>query len=1093
MKTKFSLLFSLIVLFFSIEGLNAQVFLKKLDKNKSNFQESELYQNKNFPTKFELLSIKTNDFQNFLNPKEKQKQKALKLPNAQGGFSSFVIKETSNFEQKLAEKFSMIKSYSAQGIDDPTAIAKISIGTDGFHAVVFSGKEETLYIDPYSKDSKTLLLYKRSDLASDKDDFTCQVEEFSRINTSSIVNTNDGKLRTFRLALACSGEYAQFHLTNQNIPASATDEQKKAAVLSAMNTTMTRVNGVFERDIAVKMVLVGENDRIVFLDADTDNITDGDADLMIDEVQTICDAQIGNANYDIGHVFSIDGSGLAGGGVVCVTGQKARGVTGRSQPIGDAYDIDYVAHEIGHQFGAMHTQNNSCNRNNATAVEPGSASTIMGYAGICSPNVQNNSDAYFHAVSIAEMLGTIQSSATCATVTNTGNTAPIANAGGNFNIPKSTPFVLSGIATDVDGLEGLTYNWEQIDNELTTMPPVASSSGGPMFRSLPSKSTPIRYMPELATVVSGSTSSTWEVVPSVERDLNFSFLVRDNSVGGGSTARDDMKVSVENSEAFTVSLPNSAVTWYSGSTQTITWNKGITDLSPINCQNVNIKLSVDGGVTFPITLKENTPNDGLEDIVVPNNPSTTSRIIVEAADNIFYNVNATNFTINSVTPTFIMTNTSGIQSVCNFGNEIASYEFSFDFVNGFSEMISFTTTDQPSGSIVSFSPTSINEAGNVTMQVSNINGATPQAYTIHVKANSNSVNQNIDVQLNVTNSSFESPNLTLPANGASGIGLSQELKWEADINVSNYDVQVALNSSFTTIISSGNVATNSYAVSGLSENTTYYWRVKPKNSCGEGNYSEAFNFETLIPSYCPSTYTDEAGGGEYITNVTFNTINHDSENDLNDGYEDFTSIMTNIKTGNTYQLSVTFDTDGYQDFCTVFIDWNQNYVFDEDAEMYQLGIGYDDLNTLTSTITVPVDATIGNTRMRVNIEYTSDGNTSEIGACDSDHQLEWGETEDYTLTIEGSIASVVDEPFGDFMLFPNPTKGEFTLALKLISTDNVRVQLFDLRGRLIHEKNYHNTLINFSERIFFKNASAGLYLLKVANGNRQAVKKLIIN
>ena len=156
-----------------------------------------------------------------------------------------------------------------------------------------------------------------------------------------------------------------------------------------------------------------------------------------------------------------------------------------------------------------------------------------------------------------------------------------------------------------------------------------------------------------------------------------------------------MTVSVENSEAFTVSLPNSAVTWYSGSTQTITWNKGTTDLSPINCQNVNIKLSIDGGVTFPITLKENTPNDGLEDIDVPNNPSTTSRIMVEAADNIFYNVNATNFTINSVTPTFIMTNTTGIQSACNFGNEIASYELSFDFLNGFSEMISFTTTDQP--------------------------------------------------------------------------------------------------------------------------------------------------------------------------------------------------------------------------------------------------------------------------------------------------------------------------------------------------------------------------------------------------------------
>ena len=752
-----------------------------------------------------------------------------------------------------------------------------------------------------------------------------------------------------------------------------------------------------------------------------------------------------------------------------------------------------MAHEIGHQFGANHTQNKDCNRNNATAVEPGSASTIMGYAGICPPNIQSKSDAYFHAVSIAEMLGTIQSSATCATVTNTGNTAPIANAGANFNIPKSTPFVLTGIATDVDGIESLTYNWEQTDNEITTMPPEASSSGGPMFRSLPSKSSPIRYMPELATVVSGSTSSTWEVVPSVERDLNFSFLVRDNSLGGGSTARSNMTVSVENSEAFTVSLPNSAVTWYSGSTQTITWNKGTTDLSPINCQNVNIKLSIDGGVTFPITLKENTPNDGLEDIDVPNNPSTTSRIMVEAADNIFYNVNATNFTINSVTPTFIMTNTTGIQSACNFGNEIASYELSFDFLNGFSEMISFTTTDQPSGSIVSFSPTSINEAGNVTMQVSNINGVPPQAYTIHVKANSNSVNQDIDIQLNVMNSEFAGSNLTFPVNGASGIGLSQDLKWDAAINVSNYDVQVALNSSFTTIISSGNVATNFYSVSDLSGNTTYYWRVKPKNSCGEGSYSDAFNFETLTPSYCSSTFTDEAGGAEYITNVTFNTINNDSENDLNDGYQDFTSIMTNIKRGNTYQCSITFDADGYKDICTVFIDWNNDYVFDEDTEMYQLGIGSGDLNTLPIAITVPVDAKFGNTRMRVSIEYTSDGNTSEIGACDADHQSEWGETEDYTLMIEDSTASVVDEVFGNFMLFPNPTKGEFTLALNLISTDKVTVQLFDVRGRLIHEKKFYNTITNFSERIFFENASTGLYLLKVANGNRQVVKKLIIN
>ena len=473
---------------------------------------------------------------------------------------------------------------------------------------------------------------------------------------------------------------------------------KKLPFLSAMNTTMTRVNGIFERDLSVRMTIVGDNDKVIFLDAATDNITDGDPDKMINEVQTICDTEIGSANYDIGHVFSIGGDGLAGGGVVCITGQKAKGVTGRSQPIGDAYDIDFVAHEMGHQFGANHTQSNSsCNRYSSTAVEPGSASTIMGYAGICAPNIQSKSDDYFHAVSIAEMWNIISSSANCAVLTDTNNSAPTANAGLDYSIPKSTPFLLKGVGADADGTASLTYNWEQTDNESATMPPVATNSGGPMFRSLPSATNSERYMPELATVVAGSTASTWEVVPSVARDLNFSFLVRDNHSGGGSTARDNMTVTVEDAEAFTVSAPSTAVSWYADTTQNITWNKGTTDIAPINCQNVTIKLSVDGGITFPIILKENTPNDGSENIVIPENPTTSARIMVEAADNIFYNVNATNFTINSSTPTFVMTNTSGDQSVCNTGNQSVNYILNFDFINGFSENVALSATGQPEG------------------------------------------------------------------------------------------------------------------------------------------------------------------------------------------------------------------------------------------------------------------------------------------------------------------------------------------------------------------------------------------------------------
>ena len=1024
MKTKLSLILIFMVFVSLFQEANAQEFMRKLNKESVVLQEREIKYKKNFPTNYSLIALNEKEFNTFLKKKVKTESQVIKLPNTKGGFSSFKIKETSNFDSKLADKYSMIKSFSAQGIDDPTAVAKISIGTDGFHAVVFSGVEETLYIDPYTKDKKTLIAYKRSSLNDNKDDFTCQVEEFSKMGVSQNNlrrNANDGKLRTFRLALACSGEYAQFHLTNQNISASATDEVKKAAVLSAMNTTMTRVNGVFERDLSVRMVIVANNDKVVFLNAATDNITDGDPDAMIDEVQTICDTQIGNANYDIGHIFSIGGDGLAGGGVVCITGSKAKGVTGRSQPIGDAYDIDFVAHEMGHQFGANHTQNNPCNRNDGTAVEPGSASTIMGYAGICSPNVQGKSDDVFHAISIEEMWSVISTSASCAAITNTNNSAPIANAGSNYSIPKSTPFVLKGSATDTDGTASLTYSWEQIDNGIGTMPPVSTNSVGPMFRSLEPKQVPNRYMPDLSTVVAGSTFTTWEVLPSNARDLNFSFLVRDNNAGGGSTARDDMKVSVTNANPFTVLMPNTTVSWDVGSSQTITWNKGTTNLAPINCQNVNIKLSVDGGLTFPITIKSNTPNDGSESIVVPNNASTSARIMVEAADNIFYNVNSTNFTINSTTPTFLLSNSSGVQSACNTGNETVSYVLNLDFVNGFSENVSFTTTGQPSGSSVNFSPSTINSDGNVTMTVSNLNGLTAQDYTINVLATATSVNQNINVNLNLTDTSFGVLALSSPLNSATDVSINPDLKWNVDTNASSYDVQVATDSGFSTIVVNKNVSTNLHSLSSLNGNTVYYWRVKAKNSCGEGNFSSVFSFTTITPAYCKSTFTDEIDGQEFISNVTFNTINKSSGNNTSGGYEDFTALETHIKRGDSHQISVTIDTGGFQDHCFVFIDWNQDFVFDKDTERYDLGTELEDVGTKTYNIVVPNDAKFGSTTMRVVIEYDDPDDNYGLGACDSDHLTEWGETEDYTVIVDNP-ASVEGLAFDGFSLYPNPTQ-----------------------------------------------------------------------
>ena len=277
-------------------------------------------------------------------------------------------------------------------------------------------------------------------------------------------NANDGMLRTFRLAIATTGEYSQYHLSRQGISDQATDAEKKVAVLSAITATMTIVNAIFERDVALTMKLVESNDQVIFLDPDTDGMTNDDGSVLIDESQSIIDAIIGNANYDIGHTFSTQGGGLAQLNSPCISNSKAKGVTGINNPIGDSYAIDYVVHEMGHQFGAHHTFNSAAgncgdgNRNDATAVEPGSGSTIMAYAGLCAPeNVQSKSDSYFHLVSIKEIWGNIKlGNSDCAQLTSTGNNPPVLETVPDYTIPISTPFVLDVAASDINIYLGTT-------------------------------------------------------------------------------------------------------------------------------------------------------------------------------------------------------------------------------------------------------------------------------------------------------------------------------------------------------------------------------------------------------------------------------------------------------------------------------------------------------------------------------------------------------------------------------------------------------------------------------------------------------------
>jgi hypothetical protein len=589
----------------------------------------------------------------------------LQIPLPSGGFGRFLVQESPIMEPKLAAQFPELKTYVGQGVDDPTATMRMDVTPRGFHAIILSAIGQ-IYIDPYSRDADTnYISYLKRDFRPAEKPFSCFVQSEAKerrpLSRETPYRPTGATLRSYRLALACTGEYA----TAVCSPGPPT----VAGALAAMITSVNRCSAVYEREFSIRFVLIGNTDKLIYLNGSTDPYSNGDGSTMLGQNQSNIDSVIGSANYDFGHVFSTGGGGIAALGVVCVGGQKAKGVTGTSNPVGDPYDIDYVVHEMGHQFDANHPFNGtsgSCaggNRNGPTAYEPGSGITIMAYAGICSPqDLAAHSDDYFHTISYDE-IDTYTSSgsgAACPVTTSTGNTAPTLAALSSFTIPAQTPFALTASATDPDG-GTLTYCWEEFDKGPAQDPTANPRDNGssPIFRSFPPTTDATRIFPSLTYILNNANVppatvngfASGEFLPTTSRTMTYRVTVRDNHSGGGGVDYKSTTVtSVAAAGPFLVTAPNTAVTIAGGSAQTVTWNVANTDSAPINCANVKISLSTDGGHIFPIVLAASVPNNGSALVNIPNTATvatTQGRIRVEAVGNIFFDISDANLTITS--------------------------------------------------------------------------------------------------------------------------------------------------------------------------------------------------------------------------------------------------------------------------------------------------------------------------------------------------------------------------------------------------------------------------------------------------------------
>nr|WP_315029227.1 zinc-dependent metalloprotease family protein [uncultured Chryseobacterium sp.] len=636
-----------------------------------------------------------------------EKGAVISLPTASGKMERFQVWEYSNMAPELQAKFPDIKSYVGTGVEDPTVYLRFSLSPVGFSSMITrSGKSE--FIEPYTEDRTVYAVFdSNARRGQDKEPFECStmdeaLKKSATEKKNSAVNKKTAGFNTFRMAITCTGEYAQYHLNAAGTPATATDIQKKAVVLAAMNASLTRMNAVFEKDLSLHFNLIANNDLIVFVDPATDPFDETDTDNTNDYNHVgayyVISARIGQEDYDMGHLFDKRAAnGVAALGQICGT-YKAAGYTSCNFPEGDAFDIDYVAHEMGHQLGANHTFSSYLDGSGTSEVEPGSGSTIMAYTGIIGGNldVQFNSNDYYNTFNVTEIKNQINS-VVCGVNTPFTGPAISVNAGLDYTIPKSTPFFLKGTTTDANN-SSYTYTWEQMDaavNAVTGANSIAylTKPSGPNFRSLSPISSPIRYFPDFNKVLSGVLTTRWESVSSVARNLNFTLTARNNSPVDPQTGKDAMTVAVNASAGpFQVTGPTFGQSLSSGNTFNVTWDVANTNQAPINTTNVNIKLSKDGGQTFTV-LAANTPNDGNEQVTIPSgSTSANAFIMVEAVDNIYY----------AVSPSFVIDYT-----VTN--ENCTTYTYSGAPV---------TVTDGPGGSNISSpivkAPLMVNNNGTIT-------------------------------------------------------------------------------------------------------------------------------------------------------------------------------------------------------------------------------------------------------------------------------------------------------------------------------------------------------------------------------------------
>lgn len=843
---------------------NAQVFFSKADESRIQLRSGD--ERTVIPEKYEVYNLDLAGLKDYLTqaPLEFSGEAGLKMqiPLPNGELKWFEVFESPVMQPGISARYPSIKSYKAYGASERSMDMRFALSQQGFYAAVNTLGGE-IYIDPYSEDNiQDYIVYNVADQKSDlyKNIPMCGVEHESRPDVNMLPSFNNRTdkvvIREYRLAMACTGEWGH-----------AKRRGTVELCLADINTMVTRLNSIFEREVAIRYLIIDDNDKLIFLDPATDPYENADEGLKIVYKNTeILNNLLPNSSksYDVGHVLSVcfDIGGVVAGGA-CNTENKGNGVTCNTDNDLTKVVSRIMAHEIGHQFDASHTWN-ICKgiegqRAGNWAYEPGSGSTIMSYAGSCgADNVVGSNNDYYHVGSLIQMFAKTTEGGVayaCANKIVTENHQPVAKVPvTKYTIPIGTPFVLQGEGYDEDG-DVLTYCWEQYDLGPQFSLGTSDNPEGPLFRSYkPETNGNIRFFPKPASILTGEIAEKTETLPTVSRTLNFKLTVRDNSPIAEGVVWEDYSVEVTDSAGpFKVTYPEYAEVFKTGQLISVAWDVANTDQSPVNCKQVNIYASYNAAIREDdpnlVPLALGVANNGIHNVIIPNKTTNLFRIIVKAADHII-------LASSSAPSKVIATTEPAVYAAANVSSlyicqpDVAEITYNTVGLGGFEGDIKFIISEEelPQGvqAILKYDQVKAGENNTLELITDDVVGhVTGQ---VIIKA----ITEGFDTITMYTNIAIEGGNINniqtlFPADGAEGISGLIKFDWNSKPDAVSYEIEIADNPNFAKvhILESKITQDTFYKIGTLTKKSTiYYWRVRAYNNCKTGIWSEVQAFIT---------------------------------------------------------------------------------------------------------------------------------------------------------------------------------------------------------------------------------------------------------